>query len=164
MGLTVYVKTIVQNNVDKVEASHHNNQETQLAALTDNALIIQTLVAQNVVFGSVGAGVGAEQAVLVAPAACRVYGISLVNGANLAANGINYTKLELVNKGSSGSGTTILATFDGSADSFTAFDASVKTFSVDLESGDVLALKKTDFGAGAAVTDLLCSVSYKPIP
>jgi hypothetical protein len=164
MGLTTYVKTIVQDNTDKVVASHHNNQENQLAVLTDNALATQALIVQNAMFGTVGAGAAAEKAVFVAPTACRVYGMSLVNGASVASNGINYTKLELVNKGATGSGTTVLTTFDGSADSFTTFDASSETFSADLSAGDVLTLKKTDFGAGAAVSELLCSVSYKPIP
>lgn len=165
MGLSAYTKTIVQDNVDRVVASHHNGQENQLEALTTHGLALQSLMAQNLTFGDEPAGVNAEKPAFVAPYACRLVSMWLVNGAALAANGVNYTKIELVNKGSGGSGTTVLATFDGSAESFVAFDAVIKTLgTTDLVAGDVLSLRKTDTGAGAGVTDLLMVLNYKPVP
>lgn len=165
MGLSAYSKTIVADNVDRVKAEHHNNQENQLDALTTHGLTLQSLMAQELAFGTVAAGSSVEKPAFVAPAACRLGSMYLVNGANLAANGVNYTKLELVNKGASGGGTTVLATFDGSTESFTAFDTVVKSLgTTDLAAGDVLSLRKTDTGAGALVTDLLLVVNYKPIP
>jgi hypothetical protein len=165
MGLSAYTKTIVQDNVDRVVASHHNNQENQLDALTTHGLALQSLMAQNLAFGTVAAGTNSEKPAFVAPFACRLGSMWLVNGALLAANGVNYTKLELVNKGASGTGTTVLATFDGSTESFAAFDAVIKSLgTTDLVAGDVLSLRKTDTGAGMLVTDLLLVVNYKPIP
>ena len=165
MGLEVYAKTTVQDNVNKVVAAHHNDQEDQLEALTNQALTMESLMVQGAVFGTVSAGTGAERPVFVAPVACRLGSLHLVNGATLAAHGTNYTRLELVNKGASGVGTTVLATFDGSTESFTAFDAVIKTVgAIDLAAGDVLSLKKTDFSAGALVTDLLVQVGFKPVP
>lgn len=165
MGLEAYSKTTVVDNVTKVVAAHHNDQEDQLVALTNHALALQSLMVQGVLFGTVAAGVAAEKPVFVAPYACRLGSLHLVNGATLAANGTNYTRLELVNKGASGSGSTVLATFDGSTESFTAFDAIIKSVgTVDLAAGDVLTLKKTDFSAGALVSDLLVEVGFKPVP
>lgn len=165
MGLSAYTKTIVTDNVDRVVASHHNNQENQLDALTTHGLALQSLMTQNLAFGTVTAGTNSEKPAFVAPFACRLGSMWLVNGAALPANGVNYTKLELVNKGAGGAGTTVLATFDGSTESFTAFDAAIKSLgTTDLVAGDVLSLRKTDTGAGMLVTDLLLVVNYKPIP
>jgi hypothetical protein len=165
MGLASYTKTTVQDNVDRVVASHHNNQENQLESLTNHSLAMQSLLSQSALFGTVAAGTASEKPVFVAPYACRVTAMWLVNGANLTANGINYTTLDLVSKGASGAGTTVLTTFSGATESFTAFDAVLKTLgTTDLAAGDVLSLKKTDFGAGMLVTDLLVLVAYKPIP
>ena len=165
MGLSAYSKTIVQDNVDRVVAAHHNNQENQLEALTNHNLTLQSLMVQTLGFGTVAAGTNSEKPAFVAPFACRLNSMHLINGAALAANGTNYTKLELVNKGASGGGTTVLATFDGSLESFTAFDAVVKSLgTTDLIAGDVLSLRKTDTGTGMLVTDLFVVVNYKPIP
>lgn len=165
MGLETYEKTTVIDNVTRVVAAHHNDQEDQIEALTDHALTMQSLMVQNTSFGTVSAGSGSEKPVFVAPVACRVTAVWLINGAALAANGSNYTTLDLVNKGASGSGTTDLATFDGSTESFTAYDAVEKTLgTTDLVAGDVLTLKKTDTGSGALVTDLLVVVAYRPVP
>lgn len=165
MGLETYEKTTVTDNVTRVVAAHHNDQESQIEALTNHALTMQSLLSQNTSFGTVSAGSGAEKPVFVAPVACRVTSVWLINGAALAANGSNYTTLDLVNKGASGSGTTELASFDGSTESFVAFDAVEKTLgTTDLVAGDVLSLKKTDSGAGALVTDLLIVVNFRPIP
>lgn len=162
MSLSAYVKTLVQDLKDKVTAAHHNNQENQLGALTDHALKLELLPAQIVAFGTVAAGVAAEKPVFVAPAAGTLINLMLVNAVTLAANPANNTRLDLINKGASGTGVTILATFNGASDAFTAFDAFVKALNVAVAQGDVLSLRKTDTGAGAAVTELLVSVGIKP--
>lgn len=168
-GLQPYSPTMVQDGVSRIVAANHNTQETQLVALTTQALALQLLPAQNVQFGTVAAGVNAEKAVFAAPAPCQLLNLELVNGLNLGNDPINRTRLDLINRGSNGIGSAVLATFDGSVDSFTAFKtflrpALVGSAPVLLAQGDVLTLRKTDSGAGGAVTDLLVSVSYKPIP
>ena len=168
-GLQPYSPVIVQDGVTRIVAANHNTQENQLVALTTHALALELLPAQNMLFGTVAAATNAEKAVFAAPAPCQLLNMELVNGANLGNDPVNRTRLDLVNRGSNGIGSAVLATFDGTTDSFVAF----KTFlrpalsggaPVLLAQGDVLTLRKTDSGAGGAVTDLLVSVSYKPIP
>lgn len=168
-GLQPYVATTVQDGVTRIVAAQHNNQETQLVALTKHALALELLPAQNVAFGSIAAGVNTEKAVFAAPSACVLVNLELVNGAALGNDPINHTRLDLVNKGSNGTGTAVIATFDGTSDSFLAFKTILRAIlsgsqPVTLAQGDVLTLKKTDSGVGGAVTDLLVSVSYKPVP
>jgi hypothetical protein len=163
MALTIYTKTIVQDNVDRVVAAHHNSQETQLEAVTNHSLDLASLTVQGITFGTVGASTDIEKAVFVAPDGCTLAAMWLVNGASVSANAVNNTKLELVNKGSDGTGTTVVATFDGATTSFVIFDAfSTPITSTNLAKGDVLTLRKTDAGSGAAVTDLMVQVGYKP--
>lgn len=164
MSLNPYTPHMVRDNIDKVQASDHNNQENQLVSLTNNALQQAKLPAGTVQFGTVAATVAAEKAVFVAPYQCVLGNLQLVNSLSVVSNPLNNTRLDLINKGSQGIGNTVLATFDGAKDAFTAFDAFVKGIAnVTLSMGDVLTLKKTDLGTGAAVTDLLVSVSYSPV-
>jgi hypothetical protein len=164
MSLNPYTPHVVQDNVDRVVAADHNNQETQLVALTNNVLQQANLPTETVQFGTVGAGGLAEKSVFVAPYQCILGNLQLVNSLSVVSNPLNNTRLDLVNKGSGGIGNTVLATFDGAKDAFTAFDAFLKGIvNVTLKAGDVLTLRKTDLGTGAAVTDLLVSVSYSPV-
>lgn len=164
MPLNPYAPHLVQDNVDRVVAGDHNNQENQLSALTNNALQLAKLPAETVQFGTVIAGTIVEKSVFVAPYQCILGNLQLVNGLSVVANPLNNTRLDLINKGSSGIGNTVIATFNGASDAFTAFDAFIKGIvNVTLSIGDVLTLKKTDLGSGAAVTDLLVSVSYSPV-
>ena len=145
--------------------------EINSARIYEEDLLTQLMREKNrtrckeMLYGTVAAGSGADKAVMVATGKCRLSQLTLVNAAALAADGTNNTKLELVNKGSDGTGTTVLATFDSATESFAAFDAVVKPIAglIILEANDVLALVKTDSGSGAAVTDLLSSVGYEPI-
>ncbi len=163
MSLNPYTSHTVRDNLDRVVASDHNNQENQLVALTNNALQQAKLPAGTVQFGTVAATIAAEKAVFVAPSQCILSNLQLVNSLSVASNPLNNTRLDLINKGNQGIGNTVLATFDGAKDAFTAFDAFIKGIvNVTLNMGDVLTLKKTDLGTGAAVTDLLVSVSYTP--
>ncbi len=125
-----------------------------------------TMFCKSLIVGTVAAGTDAEKPVFVAPNACRLSDLKLVNSAALAIDAVDNTKLELINKGADGTGTTVLATFDSATEAFVAFDAIVKAISgpVDLVAGDVLSLKKTDTGTGAAGTELFVAVSYSPIP
>lgn len=161
MALVTYPRTLVQDDVNLILASHHNNQENQLKDLTDTVLAIQDLPIQSVLFGSVNAGTNVDKPIFVAPSACQLVSMSLVNATNITANAMNFTKLELVNKGANGSGTAIIAIYDGAVDSLTAFDVFVRDAVTVLNGGDVLSLRKTDSGAGAAVTDLLCAIRFK---
>jgi hypothetical protein len=164
MSLNPYTPHVVQNNVDRVVAADHNNQETQLVTLTNNALQQSNLPSVAIQFGTVGAGTSVERSVFVAPYQCVLNNLQLVNGSSIVANPLNNTRLDLVNKGSNGIGNTVIATFNGASDAFTAFDAFLKGIvNVTLKIGDVLTLRKTDTGTGAAVTDLLVSVSYSPV-
>lgn len=164
MGLTPYTPHTVRDNIDIVTAADHNNQEDQLVALTNNALQQQLLPTQTVQFGTVAAGTLIEKSVFVAPAACVLANLQLVNSLATAANPLNNTRLDLVYKGGNGIGHTVLATFDGSKDAFVAWDAFIRGIAgTTLAMGDVLTLKKTDTGTGGAVTDLLVSVSYAPV-
>lgn len=168
-GLQPYTPVLVQDGVSRIVAANHNTQENQLVALTTHALALQLLPTQTVQFGTVAAGTGAEKAAFVAPAPCQLINLELVNGLTVGNDPINRTRLDLVNRGSNGIGSAVIATFDGTTDSFTAFKTFLRPIllgssPVNLAQGDVLTLRKTDFGAGAAVTDLLVSVSYKPIP
>lgn len=164
MSLNPYTPHQVRDNIDRVTAADHNNQENQLVALTNNALQQAKLPAATLQFGTVAANAAAEKSVFVAPYQCVLGNLQLVNGLSVVANPLNNTRLDLVNKGSSGIGNTVIATFDGAKDAFTAFDAFIKGIvNVTLNIGDVLTLRKTDLGTGAAVTDLLVSVSYTPV-
>lgn len=124
------------------------------------------MFSKQLMFGTVVAGTDVERPVIVVPGDCRLSQLSLVNAVALAADGANNTKLELINRGSDGLGSGVLATFDSATEAFVAFDAVTKLIGgpVDLVAGDVLSLKKTDTGAGAPVTDLLVSISCAPIP
>ena len=168
-GLQPYSPVIVQDGTTRIVAANHNTQEVQLVALTTHALALELLPTQAIQFGTVAAGVNAEVAVFTAPAPCQLLNMQLVNGASLGNDPVNFTRLKLVNRGSNGTGATIIATFDGTSDSFLAFDTFVRSIQsgsnpVNLAAGDVLTLQKVDGGAGKAVTGLLVSVSYKPIP
>lgn len=168
-GLQPYTPVLVQDGVSRIVAANHNTQESQLVALTTHALALQLLPTQTVQFGTVAAGTGAEKAVFAASAPCQLVNLELVNGLNLGNDPINRTRLDLINRGSNGIGSAVLATFDGTTDSFTAFKTFLRPIlsgssPVNLAQGDVLTLRKTDSGAGGLVTDLLVSVSCKPIP
>lgn len=164
MPLNPYTPHIVRDNIDRVVAADHNNQENQLSALTNNALQQAKLPTQTVQFGTVNAAVGAEKPVFVAPNQCVLGNLQLVNSLSVASNPLNNTRLDLINKGKDGIGNTVIATFNGATDAFVAFDAFLKGIvNVTLNTGDVLTLKKSDLGTGAAVTDLLVSVSYSPV-
>ena len=132
--------------------------------LTQDNLKIYDLICKAVQFGTVAASTASEKTVFVAPAQCKVSGLSLVNGAVLSIDGTNSTKLELINKGADGTGTTVLATFDQATEAFVAFDEVLKAISdVILSKGAVLSLKKSETGTGGAVTDLFVAVNYKPM-
>lgn len=164
MSLKPYTPHIVRDNIDIATAADHNNQEDQIVALTNNALQQAKLPMSTVSFGTVAAGTAAEKAVFVAPAACVLVNLQIVNSLTTVSNPLNNTRLDLINRGANGIGNTVLATFDGAKDAFTAFDAFIKGIvNTSLNIGDVLTLKKTDLGTGAAVTDLLVSVSYSPV-
>jgi len=114
-------------------------------------------------YGSIAAGSAAEKSVFTAPDKCVVRNLYLTNGAALAIDASNNTKLELINKKADGTGATVLATFDQTTEAFVAFDVVVKSLSdVVLNKEDVLSLKKSETGTGGAVTDLLVEINYKP--
>ena len=168
-GLQPYSATIVQDGVDRIVAANHNTQENQLVALTKHALVLELLPTQTFQFGTVAAGTNVERSVFTAPSACQLINLQLVNGVALGNDPINHTRLDLVNRGSNGIGAAVIATFDGTTDSFTAFKTFLRAILsgsvvVTLAQGDVLTLRKMDSGVGGAVTDLLVSVSYKPTP
>ena len=164
--------------LNKVATDEAIQQESYRAQLVEDELVTQcgmgasrddlqdTMFCKSVIYGSISAGTDTEKPVFVAPNACRLTDLTLINSAALAIDGTDNTKLELINKGFDGTGTTVLATFDNATEAFVAFDAVIKSISgqVDLAAGDVLTLKKTDTGVGAATDELFVAVSYSPIP
>lgn len=82
----------------------------------------------------------------------------------VTANGTDYSTLTLVNLGSDGTGTTVLATRSfaaGDADALVA-DAFSLAGAADPQHGDVLAVRKTPAGSGVAIPAGLVRIVAAP--
>lgn len=105
-----------------------------------------------------GAAVTQDQAVDKAPFDGTVSSVTIVPEANLTANGTNYRTFRLVNKGQSGSGSTVIATFatdTPTTDDLAAFDEKTIPLSgvagaTTVAEGDVLAVDETVTASGVA--------------
>jgi hypothetical protein len=165
------VEESIQDQLDTLDSLNSVQHSNILSSVADVENLLNSyvgtanaLLEQEVVVGTIVSGTGAEIAVIAAPASITITGARLVNAADLPADAVNYTTLELINKGTDGTGNTVLCTFDGSAESMTAFVACAKSCpSTVLPAGTVLTLKKTDSGGGAQVTNLLVLVKYNPM-
>lgn len=99
-----------------------------------------------------------DQTIGEAPFAATVTAAKLVPEANLTANATNYRTWTIVNKGSDGNGTTVVATFaadtpttDDMADfDEKSFTLSAVTGATTVAEGDVLAVVEAVTGSGLA--------------
>jgi len=149
-------RKIVGSMIEELEAER---------LLVDTALdLVESMLVQSAHFGTVAASTDDDKPVFVAPFACTLGSLFLINAANLPLDGTNNTVLTLVNKGADGTGTAVIATFDNETEAFLDFVAVEKVITaVTLVKGDVLSIVKTDAGTGAVVSDLQVAVSYKPV-
>lgn len=120
--------------------------------------------------GTTAAGTDDEIPVFVAPHGTRLLKAYLVDGGGVTADATDYTTLSIVNKGSDGSGTDTVASFDtdsnGDNVSLTAFDAhdfgTLANYSLSQE--DVVTLKKADTASGQALTTATVVLVYESKP
>lgn len=113
-----------------------------------------------------GATTNQDQAIGESPIAGEVTGVSIIPEAALTAHASNYRTFQLVNKGQSGAGTTVVASFvtdTPTTDDLVAFDEKALTLSavdgaVDVAEGDVLAVVETYAASGVAHSGYRCKV------
>jgi len=124
--------------------------------MADTAPLSETLEATVSAQGTAGAA--QDQTVGTAPFAGEVTAVSIIPEAAVTANGTNYRTFRLVNKGQSGAGSTVVASFatdTPTTDDLAAFDEKALTLSataanLDVAAGDVLAADETVAGSGVA--------------
>lgn len=116
--------------------------------------------------GSISAGTDDERPIFVAPCGCQLKKAYIVNASDISADGTDFTAVELQDKGSDGSGTDTIVSFDTDSNndnvSLTGFDAhdfgSLSNNS--LAKGDVVTIKKTDSGSGKAFDEAFVELVY----
>jgi hypothetical protein len=99
-----------------------------------------------------------DQVVGKAPYAGRVASVAIIPEAALTANGTNFRTFRVINKGQSGSGSTVVASFatdTPTTDDLAAFDEKAIPLSgtpanLNVAAGDVLAVDETVAGTGVA--------------
>lgn len=111
-----------------------------------------------------------EDPIFVAPRACRVIQVSIVAQAASTGDNTNRKNLNILNKGSAGSGTTEVANLDlVTGTNLVAFDEKViplnATFAagVTLAAGDVLSLQTEQVGTGVAVGPFDIAILWEPV-
>lgn len=104
-----------------------------------------------------------EYPIFVAPHPCKLSKVSVTAQASVVAHATNRKDLNVKNKGASGAGTTVVASFDmdtPTTDDLTAFDEKVIFAPTDpasyvtLAAGDVLTLEVEDNGTSPAFPQL----------
>lgn len=101
------------------------------------------------------AGTPQDEAVGTAPFDGTVSSVTIIPEAAVAANGTNFRTFRLVNKGQTGTGTTVIASLATSATSLVAFDEIALPLSgtaanLVVTAGDVLAADETVAASGVA--------------
>lgn len=104
------------------------------------------------------AGTAQDQVIGTAPFAGVVQAVTIVPEANVTGNATNYRNFRVVNKGQTGSGSTVVATFATSstpANDLTAFDEKTVALSgtpanLVVAAGDVLVADETVAASGVA--------------
>ena len=104
---------------------------------------------------SLGAATDFDYVVCNAPWAGTVTAVSYTPQAAITGTATNYRRLELENRGTAGSGTTVVASidYDGAAVSTSSYDEqalTIITASATVAAGDVLAWVSTSPGTGMA--------------
>jgi hypothetical protein len=118
--------------------------------------------------GTIAAATSDEVPIFVAPFDCVIEKVYITNAAALAAHATDYTTLDIQSKGSAGSGTDSLASFDtatgGDNISLVAFvpysfgDLS----NTEITKAEAVTLKKTDAGGGVATDEARITIVYVP--
>ena len=104
-----------------------------------------------------------EQLIFVAPTKCTVKGVAITPDADVTGNDTNTKNLNVVNKGSDGTGSTEIANLDlATGTDLSEFDRTAISASldVDLEAGDSLTLQIEQVGSGVAIPRSLVDVDY----
>lgn len=129
------------------------------------ALAVQTQIAQARI-GTIAAGTSDERAIFVAPVDCEILKAYLTVGTNVPAGATNFTTFTLRAKGSAGTGTASLASFntDAGQTSLTAFvPHSFGSLSNNgIVKGQTVTLDKVDSGAGDLMDEGLITIVWKP--
>lgn len=122
-------------------------------------------VATAVMPASAAADATAEVPVFRAPFACKVRKVVLVPGAAITGTATNYHNLNLINRGTDGSGTTELANRDylnGTNESkAVARELYAPASYLALAAGAVLAIEKEKVGTGLALPAIQVIVEYE---
>lgn len=108
--------------------------------------------------GAAAAGDAQDEVVGEAPFAATVTGVTITPEAALTANATNYRTFRVVNKGTDGTGTTVVASFATDTptdDDLVAFDEKAIPLSgtaanLDVAEGDILVADETVTGTGVA--------------
>jgi len=114
--------------------------------------------------GTVAASGSPTIPVFVAPCRCQVLGVTLINGATVAAHTQNYTSVEIKNVGASGSGNVVLGSITTTQTGLTALvEREVPlTGEPTLSRGDVVAATVTKAGTGADLTNACIVIEWAP--
>lgn len=116
-------------------------------------------------FAAVAGGTDDEQPVFVAPRAVTITGISLVFEDAITADGTNYCTVSVINKDNSDGAVGTAHAFDTpTTDDLAAMTPLALTLGsgeVDLDAGDVLALKNVNAGTGLAISRGIVKIAYK---
>lgn len=114
--------------------------------------------------GNLGAGSERWPAFFVAPTNGTVTGVSFVNGANLATNGVNYTTVSVSKQTSANpwQAGVVKSISNSSADidAHVVYRYTTGLSYASFNVGDVYLVEKEDTGAGAATTELLVTIEY----
>lgn len=118
--------------------------------------------------GTIAAGTDDERTVFVAPHDVIIEKIYFTVGTTIAAGATNYTTISFQNKGSAGTGSDELATFDTNTGNITltAFvPHNVGTLSnKSVSKGESISFVKVDAASGDAVDEAIVTVVYKAKP
>lgn len=111
-----------------------------------------------------------QDPIFIAPCACKVTAVSIVPQAASTGDNTNTKNLNVINKGSDGTGTTEVANLDlATGVNLVAFDEkaiplnATYTNGVSLSEGDVLSLQTEKVGTGVAVGPFIVSIDYVPV-
>ena len=118
--------------------------------------------------GTIAAGTDDERVVFVAPHDVMIEKIYVTVGTTIAAGATNFTTISFQSKGSAGSGTDELVTFNTNTGetTLTAFvphNAGALSNKA-VSKGEAITFKKVDAASGDAVDELLVTVVYKSKP
>ena len=118
--------------------------------------------------GTIAAGTDDERTVFVAPHDVIIEKIYFTVGTTIAAGATNFTTISFENKGTAGSGSDELATFNTNTGetTLTAYvphNAGSLSNNV-IEKGEAVSFLKTDAASGDAVDEGVVTIVYRAVP